>query len=86
MSRIAKNSIKIPEGTSYTYEKNILTVKGKLGEVSLSINDIFTIKNDNNEIYVLPLNDKDKANPFEGWLTLTLFVAVHPLASVIFKV
>ena len=66
MSRIAKNSIKIPEGTTYTYDKNILTVKGKLGEVSLPINDLFTIKNDSNEIYILPKSDKDKSSPMWG--------------------
>ena len=66
MSRIAKNSIKIPEGTSYTYDKNILTVKGKLGEVSLPINDLFTIKNNSNEIYILPKSDRDKSNPMWG--------------------
>ena len=38
MSRIAKNSIKIPENTSCSYDKSILMAKGKLGEMSLTIN------------------------------------------------
>ncbi len=66
MSRIAKNSIKIPEGTSYTFDNNILTVKGRLGETTLKVHDKFTIKNENNEIYVLPLNENDKNNPMWG--------------------
>ena len=66
MSRIAKNSIKISEGTSYKYDNNILTIKGKLGEISLTINSNFTVKNGNNEIYILPLNEKDKFNPLWG--------------------
>jgi large subunit ribosomal protein L6 len=66
MSRVGNSSIKIPEGTSYTYDKNVLTVKGKLGEISLSIKDIFTIKAEDNVIYVLPLNKKDKKNPLWG--------------------
>ena len=66
MSRIAKNSIKIPEGTSCTFDNHILTVKGKYGENTLRVNDKFTIKNENNEIYVLPLKESDKFNPLWG--------------------
>ena len=66
MSRVAKNSIKIPEGTSCIFNNNILTIKGKLGETNLRINHKFTIKNENNEIYVLPLNENDKSNPMWG--------------------
>ena len=66
MSRIAKNSIKIPEGTSCIFDNHILTVKGKYGENTLRVNDKFTIKNENNEIYVLPLKENDKINPLWG--------------------
>ena len=66
MSRVARNSIKIPEGTSYTFDKNIFTVKGKNGEISISIDKKFTIKSIENEINVLPLNEKDKLNPTWG--------------------
>ena len=66
MSRIAKNSIKIPEGTSCVFDNNVLTVKGKNGETTLKVHDKFTIKNENNEIYVLPLNENDKTNPMWG--------------------
>ena len=66
MSRVAKNSIKVPEGTKCVFEHNILTVVGKQGEINLKINEKFTIKNENNEIYVLPLNDNDKKDPIWG--------------------
>ena len=66
MSRIAKKNIKLPEGTTCTFENNVLSVKGKLGFLSLPINDNFTIKNDNNEIVILPIKDKDKLNPLWG--------------------
>ena len=39
MSRIAKNSIKIPEGTSCVFDNNVLTVKGKNGETTLKVHD-----------------------------------------------
>ena len=66
MSRIAKNSIKIPEGTSCNFDNNILTVKGKNGENTLKFNDKFTIKNENNEIFVLPINEDGKSDPMWG--------------------
>ena len=34
MSRIGKNPIIIPEGVSVEISENIITVKGKLGEIS----------------------------------------------------
>ena len=57
MSRIAKNSINLPEDVSCIFDNNILTIKGKQGEIALNINEKFTIKNENNEIYVLPIID-----------------------------
>ena len=66
MSKIGKNSIKIPQDTICEFENNILSIKGKLGSLSLSINDSFTVKNDNNEIVILPINEEDKANPMWG--------------------
>jgi|TARA_B110000116_G_scaffold223450_1_gene202641 large subunit ribosomal protein L6 len=66
MSRIAKNSIKIPQDTTCNFDNNILSVKGKLGESSLVINELFTIKQNEDEISVIPKEDKDKKNPLWG--------------------
>ena len=44
MSRIAKNTIKISKETSCTFEKGIFLAKGKLGEMSVSVNSNFEIK------------------------------------------
>ena len=66
MSRIAKNSIKIPDGISCIFDNNILTVKGKHGEIILKVNEKYTIKNENNEIYVLPLEENNKSDPMWG--------------------
>jgi len=73
MSRIAKSSINIPEDTTCSFENNVLFIKGKLGTVSLPISSIFTIKNENNKILVLPIKDKDKTNPL--WGTMRAHVA-----------
>ena len=66
MSRIAKNSIKLPQGTTCSFDNNILLVKGKLGDATLPISELFTIKQRDNEILVLPKNEKDKTNPLWG--------------------
>ena len=66
MSRIAKNSIKIPVETSCKYENSTLIAKGKLGEISLNINPSFNINMKDNELFVIPVNDKDKNNPIWG--------------------
>ena len=67
MSHIGKKPINIFEGVEISISKNNeVTVKGKLGEISLNINSLFTIRDENNEISVLPLNDIDKTNPLWG--------------------
>ena len=66
MSKIAKNRMKMPEDTTCAFDNNVLLIKGKLGSISLSINNSFTVKSDNNEILVLPIKDKDKFNPMWG--------------------
>ena len=66
MSRIAKNNINLPQDTICSFDKNILLVKGKMGEATLPINVLFTINQKDNEILVLPKNEKDKTNPIWG--------------------
>ena len=66
MSKIAKNGIKLPQDTTCNFDNNILLVKGKMGEITLPINELFIIKQQDNEILVLPKNEKDKTNPLWG--------------------
>lgn len=66
MSRIAKNSIKIPTETTCDFQNSIFVAKGKLGEMTLKINPLFNIDFKDNEILVTPKNDKDKTNPIWG--------------------
>ena len=66
MSRIAKNSIKIPADTSCQYENNIFKAKGKLGEMELNINHLFEVNVKDGEIFVKPKNEKDNSNPIWG--------------------
>ena len=47
MSRIGKNPVSIPQGVDVNINDNIITVKGKLGELKQEINDIEVNVEDN---------------------------------------
>ena len=66
MSRIAKNSINISENITCKFENGSFHAKGKLGEMSLEIDQLFKVEINEKEIYVLPKDDKDKLNPIWG--------------------
>ncbi len=59
MSRIGKNPIEIPEGVNVTINGNIVTVKGKLGELSQEIIDITAKEEDGRIILDRPSDSKD---------------------------
>tara|TARA_B100000965_G_scaffold297649_1_gene255982 strand:+ start:180 stop:713 length:534 start_codon:yes stop_codon:yes gene_type:complete len=66
MSRIAKNSIKIDQDISCKFENGNFFAKGKLGEMNLSIDPLYTLDIKENEIFVQPVEEKDKLNPKWG--------------------
>tara|TARA_B100001996_G_scaffold149560_1_gene113819 strand:+ start:420 stop:953 length:534 start_codon:yes stop_codon:yes gene_type:complete len=66
MSRIAKNSIKIDSEISCKFESGNFFAKGKLGEMNLLVDPLYTVDIKDNEIFVKPLNEKDKQNPKWG--------------------
>ena len=59
MSRIGKNPIEIPEGVNVTINGNIVTVKGKLGELSQEIIDITAKEEEGRIILDRPSDSKD---------------------------
>ena len=73
MSRIAKNSIKISKETTCSFNDGVLKVKGKLGETSLNLNPLYKIDIKEDELFVIPKNEKDKENP--NWGTARSLVA-----------
>ena len=60
MSRIAKNPIKISKEIQCTFNNGIFSAKGKLGEMQTHINSNYSININDDEIKVLPINDKDQ--------------------------
>jgi len=59
MSRIGKSPIAIPEGVSVDIKDNVVTVKGKLGELSQSLNEIAIKNEDGSLILERPSETKD---------------------------
>jgi len=54
MSRIAKTPITIPDGVEVTQSGGVLTVKGKLGEMTMHVHSSVTISNTDNVLTFLP--------------------------------
>ena len=73
MSRIAKNSIKISKDTNCSFDDGLFKVKGKLGEISLNINPLYKVEIKDAELFVNPINEKNKKNP--NWGTTRALVA-----------
>ena len=73
MSRIAKNSIKINKDIICKFEEGNFFAKGKLGEMNLNIDPLYTVDIQENDIYVKPLEEKDKLNP--KWGTMRSLIA-----------
>ena len=60
MSRIGNNPITLPEGISFDINENVVTVKGKLGELSQEIAGDITVKvEEGNVIVERPSDSKD---------------------------
>ena len=59
MSRIGNNPISIPEGVTVSIEENVVTVKGKLGELKQEFSDITIKIEDNSVLLSRPSENKD---------------------------
>jgi len=59
MSRIGNNPIAIPEGINVSVDNSIISIKGKLGELSQKVDNSITITINDNEV-VLTRNSEEK--------------------------
>ncbi len=57
MSRIAKNPIKISKDVECTFNEGIFLVKGKLGQMQITVNSNYKISINEDEVKVLPKNE-----------------------------
>ena len=69
MSRIGNNPITLPEGVTFEINNNVVTVKGKLGELSQEITDDITVEaNDGTIVLKRPSESKShKAKHGQKW-------------------
>ena len=73
MSRIAKNSINFSDKVTCKFENGKFYAKGKLGEMTIAVNDLFQVDIKEKEIFVLPKEEKDKLNPNWGTTRSLIF-------------
>ena len=65
MSRIGNNPIQIPEGVTVTLEDNVVTVKGKLGELKQEIKEV-NVEIKDGTIYVTRPSEAKKHKSMHG--------------------
>jgi len=66
MSRIGKHPVIIPDGVDVQIAAQILTAKGKLGELNLVLDDNVDVKIEDKEIVVRPADDTKRARQMWG--------------------
>ncbi len=57
MSRIAKNPIKISQGTECSFSNGVFSAKGKLGQMQINIHTNFNVDIQQNEVNVVPVKE-----------------------------
>jgi len=65
-SNIGKQSINIPSGVDIILNKNIINIKGSLGELSLEFNPKMVVNFKDNKISVVRPSDEKKYKEFHG--------------------
>jgi len=66
MSRVGKNPVTIPEGVEITIADNILTAKGKLGELRLTTRPEVELSVEDGKVHVSPATDDKFARAMWG--------------------
>ena len=66
MSRIGKQPITIPQGVTITVNKNTVTVKGKVGELTQAVNPDITVKVQDNHVVLERPTDQKRHKALHG--------------------
>ena len=66
MSRIGKNPVTVPDGTQVTIAGHIVTAKGKLGELTVTLTPDVEIRQEANQITVMPRSKTKRAQMMWG--------------------
>ncbi|GIZ53395.1 50S ribosomal protein L6 [Noviherbaspirillum aridicola] len=68
MSRVGKMPIALPAGVEVTITADRITVKGPQGTLSMPLNGLVKVVNENNTLLFTPANDSREANAMSGTL------------------
>lgn len=66
VSRVAKNPVKIPVGVDIKVNGQLITVKGKLGELTRTLHTAVTVTQGDNKLQMLPANELPESNALAG--------------------
>ncbi|MGN0894050.1 MAG: 50S ribosomal protein L6 [Succinivibrio sp.] len=66
MSRIAKEHISVPQGVEVTLDGQNVTIKSKMGQMSLNVHPTVGVKFENNSISVFQKEETSEANMQSG--------------------
>ncbi|APH53811.1 LSU ribosomal protein L6P [Granulibacter bethesdensis] len=66
MSRVGKYPVEIPQGVQVAIANNVLTAKGKLGELSLPLTDLVDTTIEGNQVKVAPRGNDRRARMMWG--------------------
>ena len=66
MSRVGKNAIEVPSGTTVTVDGQMITAKGKLGELKLKVMDSISAEMEDGKLVVKPKGDPEKDRAMWG--------------------
>ncbi len=80
MSRIGNNPIAIPEGTTVEVRDNIITVKGKLGELTQEYSSV-DIKVEDGQVWITRPSDSDQDKAKHGLYRALVFNMVKGVSQ-----
>lgn len=66
VSRIAKSPVKLPVGVDVTIQGQLVTVRGKLGELTKKVHDAVTVTQSNGELRMVLVNHLSESNALAG--------------------
>ena len=66
MSRVGSNPVKLPDGVTIEYAGNVVTAKGKLGALSVTLTDDVKVEQADGAVTVIPLAKHKRARQMWG--------------------
>lgn len=81
MSRVGKHPITVPSGVTVNLTKDQIEITGKLGKMSLRLNDSIKVGYEDNKISVTPINDGKISRMNWGTYQRRIFNMVNDLTN-----